>query len=217
MAAPVFQVGSANSANATSVTITGLVVAGNANRVMWIFTFDGNLETPTVTWNGGSAGAAVESGTFDSATDGWQMFRILLPTAATADVVATWVTTGQKGIVAFVYDDVNQSDPEDAIDEAEGSGTALQNTVTTQAGDTCILVARAVGTTTMAEASGETERVDLGIGQPRLYELAGADTTVSFDVTLGTSRVWVALGMNINAVAAGVTTRRYSLPLTGVG
>lgn len=216
MADPVFQVGSANNANATSVTIAGLVVAGNANRVMWIFTFDTNKEVPTVTWNGVSVGAAVETGTFDSDTDGWRMYRILLPTAATADVVATFATTGQKGLIAFVYDGVDQADPEDAIDEAEGSGTALQNTVPSETGDTCILVARAVGTSTMDPASGETERVDLGTGQPRLYELAGG-ASLSFDVTLGTSRVWVALGMNINAVAAGVTTRRYSLPLTGVG
>ena len=216
MAAPVFQVAGSNNANATSVTISGLVVAGNANRVMWIFTFDTNLEVPTVTWNGVSVGAAVETGTFDSATDGWRMYRVLLPTATTADVVATFATTGQKGLIAFVYDDVDQTDPEDAIEEGEGSGTALQKTAASAVGDTCILVARAVGTTTMTEASGETERSDVGTGAARLYELAGG-ASLSFDVTLGTSRVWVALGMNINAVAAGVTTRRYSLPLTGVG
>ena len=201
-----FQVAGAANANATSVTISGMVIAGNANRVLWIFTFDTNLETPTVTWNGEDAGAAVETGTYDSATDGWRMYRMLLPTATTADVVATFTTTGQKSIVAFVYDDVNQSDPEDAIDEAEGAGTALQNTVASATGDICILVARAVGTTTMTEASGETERSDVGTGAARLYELAGG-ASLSFDVTLGTSRTWVALGMNINAGGAGTAVK----------
>ena len=217
MAAPVFDVGGQDSATLTTDITTALTIAATANRVLYCFINDtANAGITSVKWNTTEAFTQLATGTYNGATNSWHLWRLINPTAATSSVVTVKAATGTMSQVAVCYNGADQTTPDDGADEAEGSGTAVQNTVTTQAGDTAIAWVAASGSTTMAEASGETERVDDTTGV-RLYELAGADTTVSFDVTLGTSRAWVCVGLNLNAVAAGVTTRRYSLPLTGVG
>ena len=217
MAAPAFDTGGQDATTGTTDITTALTIANVADRVLYCFIQDNaQAGVNSCTWNTTEALTLFASGSFNSAGDNWYIYRLINPTATTANVVTVKTATGAMNQVCVVYNGVDQTTPNDVEDEAEGSGTAAQNTVASAAGDTTIAFVAASGSTTMAEASGETERVDDGSGS-RAYELAGADTTVSFDITLGTSRAWVVVGLNLNAVAAGVTTRRYSLPLTGVG
>ena len=96
--------------------------------------------------------------------------------------------------------DTDQTTPDDGADEAEGSGTAAQNTVTSATGDLALAFAASSGSSTFAPADTESEILDTA-SRGAAYTLAGA-ATVSFDITLGTSRAWVVVGLNLNAVAA---------------
>ena len=219
MAAPAFDAANGSSAAAATDITTAITVANVANRVLYCCILDPNqVGVNSCTYNTTETMTSIATGSFNAATANWYLYRLIAPTAATANVVTVKTASGAMRQIVCSYNGVSQAtpDPDDGFDEAEGSGTAAQNTVTTQAGDTAIAWCLSDGTSTFAPASGETERFDDATASS-FYELAGADTTVSFDITLGTSRAWVVVGLNLNAVAAGVTTRRYSLPLTGVG
>ena len=216
MAQPLFDAGTGAGASSTSLT-TALTIAANSNRVLYVFINDlTQTGVTSVVWNTTESLTQIASGTFNTAGDNWFLYRLINPTATTANVVSTFpgAAAAHSHLLASYYD-TDQTTPNDTEDEAEGSGTAAQNTVTSATGDTCLAFIAVAGSSTLAPASGETERVDTG-GTTALYELAGG-ASLSFDITLGTSRAWVVVGLNLNAVAAGVTTRRYSLPLTGVG
>ena len=216
MAAPVFDTGGADSSTLLTDVVTALTIANVANRVLYCFIQDAaNLGVTSVTWNTTETLSLLATGSYNGAADDWHVYRLINPTAATANVVTVKSASGNMNQTCLVYNGADQTTPDDGADEAEGSSTAAQNTVASAAGDTAIAWCAATGSTTMAPASGETERVDDATGT-RAYELAG-EASASFDITLGTSRPWVVVGLNLNAVAAGVTTRRYSLPLTGVG
>ena len=217
MAAPAFDAANGSSAAAATDITTAITVANVANRVLYCCILDPTqVGVNSCTYNTTETMTSIATGSFNAATANWYLYRLIAPTATTANVVTVKTASGAMRQIVCCYNGADQTTPNDAADEAEGSGTAAQNTVTTQAGDTAIAWCLSDGTSTFAPASGETERFD-DAAASSFYELAGADTTVSFDITLGTSRAWVVVGLNLNAVAAGVTTRRYSLPLTGVG
>ena len=202
MAAPAFDTGGQDTTTGTTDITTALTIANVADRVLYCFIQDNaQAGVNSCTWNTTEALTQIASGSFATATANWYLYRLINPTAASANVVTVKTATGAMSQVAICYNGADQTTPNDAADEAEGNGTAAQNTVSSAAGDTTIAFCGADGSSTMAPASGETERVDDATGA-RSYELAGADTTVSFDITLGTSRAWVVVGLNLNAVAA---------------
>lgn len=216
MAAPVWGGGAGTNGNTTSYSVS--VTPANSNRVLYAFMLASNTTAPTsVVFNTTETMTSIASGTLDGGARGWWLYRLIAPSATTADVTATWAAGVARKLTGFWYYDVDQTTPNDAADESEGSGTAVQNTVTSEVGDTVVGIVSHVASSTHTEASGETERLDPSTGDSAIYELAGA-ASVSFDVTLGTSRAWVCVGLNLNAVAGGgASLRRYSLGLTGVG
>ena len=204
MAAPAFDVGGQDSTTGTTDITTALTIANVADRVLYCFIVDtAQAGVTSCTWNTTESLTRIAEGSFNGATANWYLYRLIAPSAATANVVTVKTATGTMSQVACCYNGVDQTTPNDTEDEAEGSGTAAANTVTSAVGDTAIAFVGPEGSTTMAPASGETERVDDASGN-RLYELAG-EASASFDVTLGTSRPWVVVGLNLNAVAAGGT------------
>ena len=216
MAAPAFDTALASAATLATDITSAITVANVANRVLYCAILDpAQVGVNSCTWNTTESLTLIASGSFNAATANWYLYRLINPTAATANCVTVKTASGNMRQIAICYNGADQTTPNDAEDEAEGSSTAAQNTVTSAVGDTALAFCFSDGSSTFAPASGETERVDDGVSVSA-YELAGA-ATVSFDITLGTSRAWVVVGLNLNAVAAGVTTRRYSLTTLGVG
>lgn len=215
MAAPLWGNGdSLAGASDTSYSIS--VTPANSNRVLYAFVNSANTTAPTsVVFNTTETMTEIASGTYDTGTRGWWLYRLIAPSATTANVVFSFAAAATRKVSAWWYYDVDQTTPNDAADAATGSGTAVQNTVASETGDTCFAIVGHTATATHAPASGETERIDPGNNHNALYELAGG-ASLSFDVTLGTSRPWVCVGVNLNAVAAGAgfTPR---LTLLGVG
>lgn len=201
MAAPLFDVGGAGTGTNTSYTIA-LTIAANSNRVLYVFVQDpSQAGSISAVWNTSESLTSIDNGTVNT-NDDWRVLRLIAPTAATANVVVS-TGSGQHTIFACAFYDTDQTTPNDAIDPASGSGTAAQNTVTSEAGDLAVCFGASTGSSTWAPASGETEIVD-SAASGAVYTLAG-ETSASFDATLGTSRAWMFIGMNLNAVAAGGT------------
>lgn len=202
MAAPLWDTGGINGATGTTNITIALTIGANSNRVLYcVYNDTSQAGITSITWNTSETLTQIASGQYNTAAADWYLYRLLAPTATTADLVVVKGGAGQA-LAASVYD-TDQTTPNDAEDEAEGSGTAAQNTVASATGDLGLAFCGSEGTTTFAVASGETERVNVA-NRGIIATLDGA-ASLSFDFTLGTSRPWFVLGMNINAVAAGGT------------
>ena len=191
-------VGSGSGVN--SGHTVALTINNNSNRVLYAFIVDyAQTGITSVTWNTSEALSVYASGSFNGAGDNWYIYRLINPTATTANLVTVYATSDAHILeIASLYN-VDQTTPDDGADEAEGSGTAAQNTVTSATGDLALAFAASSGSSTFDPASGETEILDTA-SRGAAYTLAGA-ASVSFDITLGTSRAWVVVGLNINAVS----------------
>lgn len=199
MAAPIFDVGGVNGAAGTTDITIALTIGANSNRVLYCLVSDiAQGGVTSVTWNTSEALTQIASGQFNTAAADWYLYRLIAPTAATANLVV--VKGAAANALAAAFYDTDQTTPNDTEDEAEGSGTAAQNTVASATGDLCIAFCANEGTTTFAAASGETELANTA-NRGAIYSLAGG-ASLSFDITLGTSRPWVLIGLNLNAVAA---------------
>ena len=215
MAAPVWGAGGGANGNASSYTIS--VTPANSNRVLYGFVTRANTTAASsVVFNTTETMTLIASGTYNGAAAGWWVYRLIAPTATTANVVFTFGAAANGKATAFWYYDVDQTTPNGTEDEAEGSGTAVQNTFASAVGETAIAMVSHISTSTHTEVSGETERLDPSTSDNALYELAG-DTSLSFDVTLGTSRAWVCVCLSLKPVAGGAATIAYRRSLLGVG
>jgi hypothetical protein len=119
-------------------------------------------------------------------------------------------------ITVAVYDDVDQTTPEDGYTTATGTDTTADLTVTSATGDTPVFFAavRALGPGSMAETN-YTERVDavntVSGSSSQHQQIGGGEGTgaasVAFTGTITATAVngWNALGLNLNAAPAGPT------------
>ena len=161
MAAPAFDTALASAAAGTTDIVSAITIANVADRVLYCCILDATqVGVTSCTWNTSEALTSIATGSFNTAGDNWYLYRLINPTAASASVVTVKAASGAMRQIVMSYNGADQTTPNDAADEAEGSGTAAQNTVTTQAGDTAIAWVFAAGSTTFAPASGETERAD---------------------------------------------------------
>src|SRR3990167_7517601 len=200
MAAPLTDAVGAAAGSSSSHTVA-LTIAASSSRVLCAFVGDpAQNGVSAITWNTSEVPALLASGTYNAAGDNWYLYRLIAPTAATANLVVTYGGTSNHTLLIASFYDCDQTTPDDGADEAEGSGTAMQNTVASATGDLAVAFGVSTGTSTFAPASGESEIIDSAVAGAA-YTLAGA-ATVSFDITLGTSRPWVCVGLNLNAVAA---------------
>lgn len=212
MATPVIDTSDASAFGAAVTTrSTTLTIAANPNRVLYVYIKDQDQAGMTsVIWNTTEALTQIASGTFNAGTANWFLYRLINPSAGTANAVATFAGTTGGAIISVAVYAASQSTPNDAADAAEGSDTAATNGVVGAVGDLLLAFCGTEGTSTMAPADTETEISDEGGGaQLRAYTLAGA-VSETFDITLGTSRPWSLVAININAGPDGSPWHAYA-------
>lgn len=211
MAQPLWGGGAGTNGNTTSYSVS--VTPANNNRVLYAFLLAADTTGPTsVVFNTSETMTSIANGTLGGGARGWWLYRLIAPSATTANVTATFASGAARKLTGFWYYDVDQTTPNDSPDAVTGTGTTVQNTVSSATGDTVVGLVSHVASSTHTEASGETERLDPSTGDSAIYELAGA-ATVSFDVTLGTSRDWVCVGINLKALSG--TTHNAIAALAG--
>ena len=139
-------------------------------------------------------------------------------------ITATWLVNVRGNIHVEEFAGIDTSG-------TSGSGAIVQSNNATSAGATTLTVTLAAfgsadnasfgifahnATELTTPGTDFTELSDVGAtqaGSETEWKLGDTDPVASW----ATSSACAALGVEIKAAAAGVTTRRYSLPLTGVG
>lgn len=196
MAAPIWGGADSTFGSATSYSVT--VAPSGSNRVLYYFLTSANTTGPTsVVFNTTETMTLFASGTYNGAAAGWWVYRLIAPTVVSAAAVVNFAAATNRKVTAFWYQDVDQTSPNSAETETEGSSTAVQQTFTaSKIGETAVAMVAHISTATHAPVSGETERYDESSSDAPIYELAG-DTSLSFDVTLGTSRAWACVCISL--------------------
>ena len=151
----------AQSATATT-TISSHTVGSASNRVLIVVATARNNGTDSVsgiTWNTSEALTLirVQQQTTSIRTEVW---RLIAPTEATADVVITWTgAPGESVGGASNYQDVDQSTPSEADAGTNGSGTSASTEITTVNADALLVDAICqISAAALAPGTGQTER-----------------------------------------------------------
>lgn len=145
------------------------------------------------------------------------LFRLIAPSATTADLVCT----GADSIGAWAVSGVDQTTPNDSIPTiAEQSTNAFLNctAVTSESGDWVFAGASINGTMTGSTASGVTEshRSDVAAHSAAIGDVTGTSSVSGSWATFPGNRRASCIAFNVNQVAGAAATTK-SLLLLGIG
>lgn len=170
-------------------------VASNANRVLFVAHF---LDSTTAndslgcSWNGADFNSGEVMTEIDERTgaidfDQVTVYKLLLPTATTANVRCQHSGMNSTTIFAISVYNVDQVSPHTDIDGQTGTGVSISDrTLTTVAGDMVLSVCVMGQTTTSATPSqSETERLDSEFNANGRLAWAGTKIATTTSTTTG--------------------------------
>lgn len=208
-----------------------LTVSGT-NKVMWVLAgnSDGTPATPSgVAWDPTGVnealtiqGTGLTFGTFGNAS----LWRLIAPSDGTAKAVrVTWAASkGERYVVVWVENDIDQTTPNGTVASATGTTTAISaGAVSTSAGQRVLMFAGAVKTGTFAGATNYnsptgTERQD-GVTSGTAYDAFAAQEQTATGTS--TTPTWTlaetpggfgAFAFAVNVVSAAAAEAFLTMP-----
>lgn len=118
------------SSSGSSMTLSNFVVGNISNRVLYVLAFSQSTITkPTGCTFGGVAMTEIRGGdvTIGGGGGSYALYRLVNPSASTANIVATWGSShGNIGVYALLWSGVDQTNPDDddtLVNDSAGTAT----------------------------------------------------------------------------------------------
>lgn len=198
MAAPTLQTTYTGAGGNGSATVGGMTIAAGSNQLLIIIASNNtNGMAPTPTWNGSSTGVTSIISVFNNnATMTTKMWYLANPTQTTANLAITG-TTSNTGIIAYLFKDVDLSNPIGGTGSDATNGVATSSvTITTDRDNSIVVSGIGTGNAVDLVASGTNQtlgnNVSMGSGSPRMADSTQTTTTAgsytqSFNIGGGTA------------------------------
>lgn len=198
---------------ATSFSFTGPTVTASATLLVVCVTWDHNVTSRTMTWNGTSMTEALyvnHSGHGSSA-----IWYLVSPASGAKTLAANWTTSADYyvGIVAFKGSDT--STPIVTADNTSGTTSVTTVTVTSTTDGATVAQWETDGSEPTINFNKIYGQADLNPGGGASYQLGGTSNAHTFTGAGGSFPAWC--GVHIPAGAGGGGATLHQLPATGVG
>lgn len=204
------------AADASSLTISGLVIANNANRylIISVAAWDavaGDTVVSGITWNGSAFGASIANKLMSAANNRITLWGGIAPTATTANVVVTMVGACEElGANVTSFYNVHQTTPLGTAVTAEGTTGNATVTVTAAVDDLVYDGLYHYQQTSPNPTTAQTQlarsQIVAGGGWILASSAAGAASVAMLWTLAGTdTREWVCYAVAIKQAASGTT------------
>jgi hypothetical protein len=190
------------SSPSTTITMSNLVVSGSNKILVCGFTVGGGLVTQ-ITWNGSTNGWQLlfRTNWFNSSTTGSELWYLIAPGNATANVVVTADTSTDLGGCVLLFTNVHQTVPFGTVSARFYDGTSMTGTTNTVTSGTNDLVVDVLTKDVGAAAVGslQTKRqdnADNGSANSAMSTASGQATTTTMSWTNASSHLsWIGVAL----------------------